>query len=480
MRKETENINYSELNEKNKFRVELREANYMLKSLLELSEVLMSTFDIRRMTRLFTMAMAGNLGISRVSLFVTSPGKEGLECIYSLGMGTKSDVELIKVSSAFVKWLSGESSPAYIDNIYTGKSAGLFGKEDWLEKIIRAGLAYVCPLDLGTKIPGLVFFSGRVDGKGFDKNGKELLNIFLRVGSAALKKALNFKAVSKFSSERNSFSVIRSKLINHRSFELNTPLTVLKSALWSMESIEVSEALMLDMARDAVKHLESGISELANISEIEFDETGLRLAMTDISAVVEEYLRKIIPEIEEKHISVIFSEKIYREIRIDRAKIKIAVGEIIDNAVRFLPEGGSLRISVAVYETGPNEMEGVELKCWDNRSGIENLLQQNDIDRRDEQVGISSILEKQLRDTTEGSWIVLRVKDNGVGIPEKEIEKIVKPFCKASNSGDKNAGRMGVGLSISQKIISSHGGQLFCRSTEGEGTEFSIWIPAGF
>jgi signal transduction histidine kinase len=75
---------------------------------------------------------------------------------------------------------------------------------------------------------------------------------------------------------------------------------------------------------------------------------------------------------------------------------------------------------------------------------------------------------------------VLRVKDNGVGIPEREIEKIVQPFCKASNSGDKNAGRMGAGLSLSQKIISNHGGQLFCRSTEGEGTEFSIWIPAGF
>jgi signal transduction histidine kinase len=463
--RKTENIDYSELNEKNKLRGELREANYMLKSLLELSERLMSTFDIRRMARFFSMSMAGNLGISRVSLFVASPGKEGLESVYSLGMGTKSDVESIKVSSAFVKWLNGETSPAYIDNIYKGKSAGLFGEEDWLEQIIRAGLAYVCPLDLGTSLPGLVFFSGRVDGKGFDKYGKELLNTFLRMGSAALKNALNFKTVSTFSSERNSFSVVRSKLINHRSFKLNTPLTVLKSALWSMESIEVSEALMLDMAKDAAKHLESGISELANISEIEFNETGLRLELTDISAVVEEYLRKVIPEIEEKNISVLFSGKIHREIRIDRAKIKIAVGEIIDNAVRFLPEGGNLRVSVAVYETGPNEMEGVELKCWENRGGIDTLLPQNDIGRRDEQAG---------------SWIVLRVKDNGVGIPEREIEKIVQPFCKASNSGDKNAGRMGAGLSLSQKIISNHGGQLFCRSTEGEGTEFSIWIPAGF
>jgi signal transduction histidine kinase len=427
------------------------------------------------------MSLAGNLGVNKVSVFVTSHGKKQLECIYSLGVGIKLDIESINVNGTFFKWLKGEISPAPIDNIYTGKYAELLEKQDWLEKIVRAGFAYVCPLNFGTSLTGLLFFSGRVNGKGFDKYAKEVLNIFLRIGSMAFKNMFDFKSVIKASGERESFSVVKSKLMNHRSFELNTPLTVLKSTLWSIESDAVSEVLMLDMARDAVKYLEGGVSELAGISEINFDGIGLQLGRADISAIVEEYLQKTIPEIEEKHISVIFNEKIYREAMVDRVKIKIAVGEIIDNAVRFLSEGGNLEITVAVYETDPNEMmEGVELKCWDDGGNIDPLPKQKEMDKRSEQVEFIDILEKQLRDITVGSWIVLRIKDNGVGISEKEVEEIAQPFRKGSNSGNTGAARMGVGLSLAQKIISDHGGKLFCRSTEGKGTEFSLWIPTGF
>jgi signal transduction histidine kinase len=102
------------------------------------------------------------------------------------------------------------------------------------------------------------------------------------------------------------------------------------------------------------------------------------------------------------------------------------------------------------------------------------------MDKRSEQVEFIDILEKQLRDITVGSWIVLRIKDNGVGISEKEVEEIAQPFRKGSNSGNTGAARMGVGLSLAQKIISDHGGKLFCTSTESKGTEFSLWIPTGF
>ncbi|MCD6379058.1 HAMP domain-containing histidine kinase, partial [bacterium] len=415
MRKDTENKEHIRLKAENKFRKELRESKYMLKSVLELSERLMSTFDIRRVARLFCMSLAGNLGVNKISVFVASHGKDRLECIYSLGVGIKLDIESINVTSAFLKWLGGETIPAPIDNIYTGKYAELLEKQDWLEVAVRAGFAYVCPLNFGASLTGLVFVSGRVNGEGFDKYAKEFLNIFLRIGSVVFKNRIDFKSVIKASSERESFSVVKSKLMNHRSFELNTPLTVLKSTLWSIESDAVSEALMLDMAKDAVKYLESGVNELAGISEINFDGIGLQLGRADISAIVEECLQKTIPEIEEKHISVIFNEKIYREAMVDRVKIKIAVGEIIDNAVRFLSEGGTLKITAEGYEMGPNEMEGVELKCWDNSWGMNIFPKQKEMEKRNEQVELTDILKKQLRDIAVGSWTVLRIKDNGVG-----------------------------------------------------------------
>ncbi|MDZ7860836.1 MAG: HAMP domain-containing sensor histidine kinase [Candidatus Krumholzibacteriota bacterium] len=477
MSKETEDKDYRNADALNKFREELRKSDYMLKSVLELSEKLISTLDIKRLARIFAMSIAGNLGINRVSVFVASAGGGSLRSIYSLGTGSDFDLKSMNVSNVFIKWLREEKTPVHIDTIYTGKSSGLLVKGKWLEKIVKSGFGYLFPLQFDGNLKGLIFFSGKVDGKGFDKDDSELLKILMRIGSAAVKNALDFEALSKSSVKRNSFSEVKSELTSRRSFELNTPLTVLKSTLWSIESNAVSESLMLDMARDAAKHLESGINELANIAEIEFDGTGLQFRMTDISTIVEECLRKILPDIEEKGISVIFDEKVFREVRVDRARIKIAVEEIIGSAVKFMPSGGRLKIALSIYQTGPNEMEGIELRYYDS-SDVDAMPSEKDISSKNETVGINGVLEKQLRDITAGEWLVLRVKNSGGGTEEEKVDKTVKLSPKRSNSSEKRVKRMGAGLFISQKIISEHDGKLYYRSTEDEGTEFSVWLPA--
>jgi len=64
------------------------------------------------------------------------------------------------------------------------------------------------------------------------------------------------------------------------------------------------------------------------------------------------------------------------------------------------------------------------------------------------------------------------------GIPESEIASLSRPFERASNSPLANVRGMGIGLSISQRIISGHGGRLFCRSEEKSGSEFSVFLQA--
>jgi len=477
MSKETEDRGYKNADALNELREELRESDYMLKSVLELSEKLISTLDIKRLARLFAMSIAGNLGVNRVSVFVASAVGGSLRSIYSLGTGSDFDLKSINVNNLFIKWLREETPPVHIDTIYTGKSSGLLVKGKWFEKIVKSGFAYLFPLQFDGNLKGLIFFSGKVNGKGFDKNDGELLKILMRIGAAAVKNALDFELLSKSSVKRNSFSEVKSELTSRRSFELNTPLTVLKSTLCSVESDAVSESLMLDMARDAVKHLESGINELANIAEIEFDGTGLQFRMTDISTIVEECLRNILPEIEEKRISVTFDEKVFREVRADRSKIKIAVEEIIGSAVKFMAGGGDLKIALSIYQTGPNEMEGIELRYYD--SGDAGAMPSGkDIGSKNKTDGISGFLEKQLRDITAGEWIVLRVKNSGGGTEEEKVDETVKLSPKRSNSSERRVERMGAGLFISQKIIAEHDGKLYCRGTEDGGTEFSVWLPA--
>jgi two-component system, NtrC family, sensor kinase len=70
--------------------------------------------------------------------------------------------------------------------------------------------------------------------------------------------------------------------------------------------------------------------------------------------------------------------------------------------------------------------------------------------------------------------IEIRVKDNGIGIPQKEVDKIFQPFFTTKPSGQGT----GLGLSLSYDIVKAHGGEIRAATKEGEGAEFMIELPA--
>ncbi len=72
-----------------------------------------------------------------------------------------------------------------------------------------------------------------------------------------------------------------------------------------------------------------------------------------------------------------------------------------------------------------------------------------------------------------GGKILISVKDNGNGIPQKALDKIFQPFFTTKPTGQGT----GLGLSLSYDIVKAHGGELKVETKEGEGTEFIISLP---
>ncbi|MDZ7646434.1 MAG: HAMP domain-containing sensor histidine kinase [Cytophagales bacterium] len=75
---------------------------------------------------------------------------------------------------------------------------------------------------------------------------------------------------------------------------------------------------------------------------------------------------------------------------------------------------------------------------------------------------------------TNGDTIEIIVKDNGNGIPDPIKEKIFQPFFTTKPTGQGT----GLGLSLSYDIVKAHGGELKVETKEGEGSEFTITLPA--
>lgn len=76
---------------------------------------------------------------------------------------------------------------------------------------------------------------------------------------------------------------------------------------------------------------------------------------------------------------------------------------------------------------------------------------------------------------TPGNYVKISVKDNGVGIPAKNLDKIFDPFFSTKEAITHEG--VGMGLSISQSIIKKHNGAITVESTEGKGTTVTIIIP---
>ncbi len=72
-----------------------------------------------------------------------------------------------------------------------------------------------------------------------------------------------------------------------------------------------------------------------------------------------------------------------------------------------------------------------------------------------------------------GGGLELSVKDNGIGIPQKVVDKIYQPFFTTKPTGQGT----GLGLSLSYDIIKAHGGDLKVETKEGQGAKFIVLLP---
>ena len=78
---------------------------------------------------------------------------------------------------------------------------------------------------------------------------------------------------------------------------------------------------------------------------------------------------------------------------------------------------------------------------------------------------------------TEDNHVVVRVKDQGDGVPADERERVFQSFYRGENSRRRGAGGTGLGLAISQGIVESHGGNIWLESGQGDGSSFLFTIP---
>ena len=124
----------------------------------------------------------------------------------------------------------------------------------------------------------------------------------------------------------------------------------------------------------------------------------------------------------------------------DGRKLKQIMYNLLSNAAKFTPDGGQISVTAHPYNPEGEDASG--------------------------------------KDSNNGSSIIVGVADNGVGISPEDFDRIFKPFEQIENSSSRKFQGTGLGLSLTQKLVELHGGQIWGESEGlGKGSTFRFTIP---
>jgi signal transduction histidine kinase len=227
----------------------------------------------------------------------------------------------------------------------------------------------------------------------------------------------------------SELSQLKANFISNISHELRTPLTHIKGYIElliteSLGSITVEQRHALTVSQQSTNRLEGLIEDLIMVSLASRGELSMHQGEVDIRRLANLAVRSHTDAALGRGVSLhaVVDEDVPL-VQADPQKIAWVLGQLIENAIKFTPSGGSVVVSV--------KLEGKNL-------------------------------------------VILSVTDTGIGIPPNQLNDIFEPFHQLDGSATRRYGGTGLGLSLVRQIIEGHGSMLEVQSTEGRGSTFKF------
>lgn len=217
------------------------------------------------------------------------------------------------------------------------------------------------------------------------------------------------------------------------SHELRTPLTLI---LGGIEDVQKNDRLShrsensLTLAHRNAKRMLSLINQLLDFRKIVKDNIELKISRVDLVPMVEDALDDFREIASERNLKLLFTvSQRSMPMWVDPERIESVIYNLLTNAVKFTPNGGS----------------------------IETIITLNEADE----------------------CALITVRDNGIGIPKDKINTIFERFAQASPSVDPTMKGSGIGLALSREIVLLHHGEITVKSQQGKGSEFTVKLRTG-
>lgn len=280
--------------------------------------------------------------------------------------------------------------------------------------------------DLITQSPELMIYSQNVNGE----------YISLRVRFALIRRESGFisglVAVLHDTTEQEKEERERRLFVSNVSHELRTPLTSVKSYLEALDEGALSEPVAPDFIRvslDETNRMMRMVTDLLHLSRIDNATSHLDVELINFTAFITFILNrfdKMRSQEQEKKYELVRDYPITSVwIEIDTDKMTQVIDNILNNAIKYSPDGGKITVS---------------MKTTDDQ-------------------------------------MILSISDQGLGIPKEDLPKIFDRFYRVDKARSRAQGGTGLGLAIAKEIIKQHNGFIWAKSEYGKGSTFTIVLP---
>ena len=280
--------------------------------------------------------------------------------------------------------------------------------------------------DLITQIPELMIDSQNANGE----------YLSLRVRFALVRRESGFisglVAVLHDTTEQEKEERERRLFVSNVSHELRTPLTSVKSYLEALDEGALYDPVAPDFIKvslDETNRMMRMVTDLLHLSRIDNATTQLDVELINFTAFITFILNrfdKMRSQDEEKKYELVRDYPINSVwIEIDTDKMTQVIDNILNNAIKYSPDGGKITVSMKTTE----------------------------------------------------DQMILSIKDQGLGIPKQDLPKIFDRFYRVDRARSRAQGGTGLGLAIAKEIIKQHNGFIWAKSEYGKGSTFTIVLP---
>nr|MBK5236264.1 HAMP domain-containing histidine kinase [Clostridium sp.] len=241
---------------------------------------------------------------------------------------------------------------------------------------------------------------------------------------------------NEMNKELKKLLISHEEFISNISHELKTPLNVISSAI-QLFQMYCHNGSLDDRRNTIIKYLNSMklnsyrlsklINNIVDSSKIQAGFFKLNLSNNNIVEVVEEIVTSVTSFTDSKGLHIIFdTDTEEKMIACDPEKIQRIVLNLISNAIKFSNVGDEIFVDVK----------------------------------------------------DKNKFVEISVKDNGIGIEEKDLDIIFDRFKQVDKSLSRNTEGTGIGLSLVKSIVTLHGGSIYAESEYGKGSKFTVLLPS--